>query len=43
VTVGEVCRSIAQEVFRDTLTWAIRQVTQGRKSLEKTLRILRFA
>jgi len=43
VTVGEVCRSIAQEVFRDTLTWAIRQVTQGRKSLEQTLRILRFA
>ena len=43
MTVGDVCRSIARQVFRDTLTWAIRQVTKGGRTVKQTLGILRFA
>lgn len=42
-TVGEVCRSILQQVLRDTITWAIQRVQKWGRSVEETLRILRCA
>lgn len=43
MTVGEVCRLLTQQVFRDTLAWSIRQITKWGRSLEETLQMLRFA
>ena len=43
MTVGEVCRSITQQILRDTITWAIQRVKKWGRSVEETLRILRLA